>query len=74
VNIAWSSSEEEEADNDSHPPPRLTVTQAPHRPRAHKQHPVDYNRSLRMFSTGVGENRVGFDDEYEYTRSLIFRV
>ncbi|CAM4723689.1 unnamed protein product [Leuciscus chuanchicus] len=53
VHIAWSSSEEEEADNDSHPPPRLTVTQAPHRPRAHKQHPVDYHRSLRMFSTGV---------------------
>ncbi|XP_077101349.1 DNA repair-scaffolding protein isoform X2 [Siphateles boraxobius] len=53
VHIAWSSSEEEEGDHDSHPPSRLTVTQAPHRPRAHKQHPVDYHRSLRMFSTGV---------------------
>lgn len=53
VHIAWSSSEEEEADNDSHPPSRLTVTQAPPQPRAHKQHPVDYYRSLRMFSTGV---------------------
>ncbi|XP_058620832.1 DNA repair-scaffolding protein isoform X2 [Onychostoma macrolepis] len=51
VHIAWSSSEEEESDGDSHP--RLNVTQGPQPPRAHKQHPVDYCRSLRMFSTGV---------------------
>ncbi|XP_050953486.1 DNA repair-scaffolding protein [Labeo rohita] len=53
VHIAWSSSEEEESDSESHPPPRLNVTQAPQPPRAHKQRPVDYYRSLRMFSTGV---------------------
>ncbi|XP_043081566.1 DNA repair-scaffolding protein [Puntigrus tetrazona] len=50
VHIAWSSSEEEESDDDCHPPPpRL----APRPPRAHKQHPVDSCRGLRMFSTGV---------------------
>ncbi|XP_059381052.1 DNA repair-scaffolding protein isoform X1 [Carassius carassius] len=53
VHIAWSSSDEEESDGDSRPPPRLNVTQAPQPPRAHKQHPLDSCRSLRMFSTGV---------------------
>ncbi|XP_016398848.1 DNA repair-scaffolding protein isoform X1 [Sinocyclocheilus rhinocerous] len=62
VHIAWSSSEEEESDGDSHPPPRLTVTQAPQLPRAHKQHPVDSCRSLRMFSTGVETDDLPFID------------
>ncbi|ROI16385.1 Microtubule-associated protein RP/EB family member 2 [Anabarilius grahami] len=72
VHIAWSSSEDEEADNDSHPPPRLTVTQAPHRPRAHKQHPVDCYRSLRMFSTGVETDdlpSIDSDSELEEDKS-----
>ncbi|XP_067234590.1 DNA repair-scaffolding protein isoform X2 [Chanodichthys erythropterus] len=73
VHIAWSSSEDEEADNDSHPPPsRLTVTQAPHRPRAHTQHPVDCYRSLRMFSSGVETDdlpSIDSDSELEEDKS-----
>ncbi|XP_057179213.1 DNA repair-scaffolding protein isoform X2 [Triplophysa rosa] len=47
VHIAWSSSEDEESDTED--PPRQT----PQTSRAHKQHPVDYYRSLRMLSAGV---------------------
>lgn len=51
VDIAWSSSEDEESDSEN--PPRLTVVQAPQTSRAPKQHPVDYYRSLRILSAGV---------------------
>ncbi|XP_056306197.1 DNA repair-scaffolding protein [Danio aesculapii] len=67
VNIAWSSSEEEDSDGDNPPPP------APRQPlRAHKQHPVDQHRSLRMFSTGVDTDElptIDSDSEFEEENS-----
>ncbi|XP_051970402.1 DNA repair-scaffolding protein [Xyrauchen texanus] len=53
VHIAWSSSEEEESNNDNLHPPRATLLHAPQPSRPHKQHPIDYYRSLRMLSAGV---------------------
>ncbi|XP_051543317.1 DNA repair-scaffolding protein [Myxocyprinus asiaticus] len=53
VHIAWSSSEEEESNNDNLHPPRSTVLHAPQPSRPHKQHPIDYYRCLRMLSAGV---------------------